>query len=284
VAGAVFAGDYCEDNEYTTRYSTDEAGFAEPTMIGFMLGLRDCHRQNYCLRGGSEASDGTFPLKFIDFMAPEGGRNPEFPDGHFGVFSDSPLAMVTAPTCRACQAAFVAAKAKLGSLSPPNFRLCVYPKPSWGPDLASILDPSRRETEMCSVREPESYSEFLRDVENQLRNNLLNPEKCPPTDERATLAELFGLTDTGEVWQDPEFETAIESAAKDERITTFEPFFDSVFRSMEHKAPPPILPGVANKSMNYGLTMLRWFGIWIGRRIEMMEQFFKLGVQWGMRF
>jgi hypothetical protein len=236
------------------------------------------------LRGAAEGSDGGFPLKVIDFIAPEGGRTPKFPDGRYGVFSDSPLEFFTRISCRECQNALIAAKTKLERLSPPAFRLGVYPKPSTRPEFASLLDPTRHEIDLGNPLQPKSYGKFLEDLEAQLRNTLLNPDMNGFTDGTTTLAKLFGLTDTGEVWQDPEFGVAIESARNDESIMTFDVFFDSVFRRMTGEPPPPISPGVANKSMNYALAMLRWYGIWIGRRIKNMEQYFAEGVQQNWRF
>jgi hypothetical protein len=276
VQGAIFMTTEEEERNYKRRYLKNPRGILDATMIALILGLRDLHRHNYCLTPESgtrwSSVDPEFPLKIIDFIAPEDYRDPHFPEPRFQprIFYASPLESLPVPPDSICESAFNTAVFRLEHLRPGKFRLAVYPKIAEGSDLASLADFAEPETD--SSAEPMSYSEFLLDVENQLRDSLLNTTRTPFPGR--PLAELFGLTDIANVWTGQQFDDAIASASENESIVAFDWFFGTVFKIMEGGPPPPIAAGTANKSINYALTMLRWFEIWIGRRIRSMREFF----------
>jgi hypothetical protein len=222
------------------------------------------------LTPASETGADDFPLRIIDFLPPEGAEPPEY----YGDFSDSPGEGLWMRNYSACQAGLVRAIAKLHDLSPPAFRLAVYPKPTNGPDFVSLVDSAQ--SDAGGLPKIKTCQDFLLAVEVQLRESLLGERmRINGTGfSGRSLGQLFGLTDTTRVWQGPDFDQAIARASADPAINTFDPFFESVCLAMTGNPPPTIAPGTANKSVNYALTMLRWYGIWIGRQIENMQAFF----------
>jgi hypothetical protein len=272
VEKAIFPTSEQTAHKYEKRYKKNPREFLDALIIVLILGLRDCHRNNFCCTRVAESSSPlqrkSYALKIIDFIAPEGEREPEFPEYETESchFRRSPLLSGVSPRFTELRSALDSAIDKLGHLSPPQFRLAVYPRSDRSPDFASLIDGTDVTAQGIS------YSDFLLNVEAQIRDHLLGSAL---TESRGpTLAESFGLTDTERIWKGEEFERAIGSATQDPNIVTFNPFFDSVFRSIEQTEPPSMPSGPANKSVNYALTMLRWFGIWIGRRIANMKQYF----------
>jgi hypothetical protein len=99
-----------------------------------------------------------------------------------------------------------------------------------------------------------------------------------------TLGEIFGLTDTGEIWQGEDFGPAVASASEHAHIVAFDGLFGFLSRSMKHAAPPRIPTDTASplsRSVNYALTVLRWFGIWIDRRIANVRQYLDMAIAEG---
>jgi hypothetical protein len=269
VQDGLFLIDEVAEMEYLARFKRAPDRIFDATMLWFILGLRDCHRHNFCLTPASQTGPEEFPLRIVDFLPPEAAEPAEY----YADFSDSPGESLRMWNYSACQAGLARAMAKLGDLDPPDFRFAVYPKPAHGQDFLSLADSAQRDARLPKIQ---SCQDFLMAVEVQLRESLLGEGmRINMTGFTGrSLGQLFGLTDTTRVWQGPDFDRATARASADPAVNTFDPFFESVCRAMTGNAPPTIAPGRANKSVNYALTMLRWYGIWIGRRIENMQAFF----------
>jgi hypothetical protein len=294
VENAIFPTTDDERAMYKNRYLQNSDEFLEAFLIVHILGLRDCHANNFCCTTATESSSlsqaaksptdhcKSFPLKIIDFVAPEAEQEPEFPECDRGCTAvwDSPLLSGALPRYAQLGPALESAIVRLGQLSPPNFRLAIYPRRDDWPDFASLVNSDG--VVLNDGSGGISYSEFLAQFERQLRDNLFKRRVDGEPFRGRTLAELFGLTDTENIWEGEEFDRAITAANQDESIVKFNPFFDAVFKSMEGKSPPTNPVDTANKSVNYALTMLRWFGIWIERRIANMREYFDQGIREGL--
>jgi hypothetical protein len=57
-------------------------------------------------------------------------------------------------------------------------------------------------------------------------------------------------------------------------FSSFEDFFKHVWTILEGSAPAPKCEGV-NRSANYALSMMRWFSIWIEKRLFSLTYLFR---------
>jgi hypothetical protein len=151
---------------------------------------------------------------------------------------------------------------RLNNLNPPTFRLAIYPKVSESPALASLL-------ERPPERPGESLAAFLLDLENAIRRVFF--ETPLPEFHGRCLGDLFGFTHVCDIWDVKRFDSVVADLRGDRTLQTFGQFSAQL---VDRLGGPDTKDAAWRNSANYALAMLRWYGIWIERRIEAMRLYY----------
>jgi hypothetical protein len=91
------------------------------------------------------------------------------------------------------------------------------------------------------------------------------------------LGELFGFSDMEKVWDRDRFNAAVETLTKGNPpgwLVSFDDFFNQVWAILEGDTPAPGCHG-PNLSVNYALSMMRWFSLWVEKRLFSLRYLFR---------
>jgi hypothetical protein len=251
--------------EYASQYSANPVAFIETSLLVVMLGLNDCHRDNFC-SGSTSSTGGRSTLQIIDFVPP-GGLIPGWWPTRSWVLERIRCSHLLPESAfplneKHIEDAIRSLNEKLSNLQRREIPIAVYPPIEGQRPLQQILD-----DENCRklIRGDNSMtcSKFILDIEGQIRN-LFFERKVGKLDGR-TPGELFGFTDVEQIWTAEQFDSAVAAVAKANFGWTdedFDSFLKSVMVQLEQD-PSHRKQEVRHTSVNYALAQLRWLSIWL---------------------
>jgi hypothetical protein len=262
------------DPQYDQEYRKNPVAFIETCLLVWILGLEDCHRDNFCAGSTNSTIPGTSTLQIIDFVPPNCRidiRTPHRRDVVEWIRRSDLLPESAFPLDESqLQQAFNSLNAKFSQLRPRAIPIAVYPPLAYQhtSSLPDLLDDAKRGEMIIPVRDPVTCSKFVRFIETQIRN-LFFDSRQPEFGDR-TLGALFGFSDLDRIWNREHFNAAVAAAVKSRptcQVWEFDDFLKEVIVHLkkEHSIREQEVEKV---SVNYALAQLRWFSIWLDLRVS----------------
>jgi hypothetical protein len=165
------------------------------------------------------------------------------------------------------QQAFDNLLAKFSQLHRRKLPIATYPPIEGQRPLADLLDDSKRSELICGGNAV-TISEFVLNIEMQIWDLFF--EQTPREFGGRTLGELFGFTDLNQIWNPAEFEVSVFLSVDGYdpcKCYVFDDFLKDVIAHLEQDLSLP-KQDVRKASVNYALAQMRWFSIWMERRVS----------------
>jgi hypothetical protein len=263
--------------QYAQQYSANRVAFLEKCLLVGILGLDDCHRDNFCSGSTDSTRPGTSTLQIIDFVPPRARMYNSAPDRDEVMewIRRSDLVPQSAFPLNEedLQQAFNNLNVKFSQLRRRKIPIAVYPPIEGQRPLADLLDDTKRGELICPG-DPVTCSEFVVDIETQIRELFFKLELSEFGGR--TLGALFGFTDLDKIWNRTQFDSAVDGALKAHfhfKFSALEDFLTDVIDRLEKDYSLPEQK-VRILSVNYALAQIRWLSIWLEWRVSSIMKCF----------